>query len=221
MLGGILGAIGSIAGGFFQKKSADKQAALQRQFAQHGIRWKVADAKKAGIHPLYALGAQTTSYQPVQAGDLGLSQAGQDIGRAVDAGLSAREKATPYTRELANLSLERARIQNQILKAELASQVARLNQPGRATPFPVVNNTTKAQEDRGILTLGGARVYPHATTSSAEAGEKWGGEPGGWMFGLPHVFSYAQDWFLDQKMRDKAEYQRRSPKEKYITGGWF
>src|SRR5690554_6285377 len=28
---------------------------FQRQMAQHGIQWKVADAANAGLHPLYAL----------------------------------------------------------------------------------------------------------------------------------------------------------------------
>lgn len=37
---------------------------LQREFAQHGIQWKVNDAISAGIHPLAALGADTMSFTP-------------------------------------------------------------------------------------------------------------------------------------------------------------
>lgn len=37
---------------------------LQKEFAQNSIQWRVDDAKKAGIHPLYALGAQGASYTP-------------------------------------------------------------------------------------------------------------------------------------------------------------
>ena len=33
----------------------------QKEFAQHGLRWKVEDAKQAGINPLVALGASTHS----------------------------------------------------------------------------------------------------------------------------------------------------------------
>lgn len=39
----------------------------QREFAQNSIQWKVNDAKKAGIHPLMALGNNATSYTPVHA----------------------------------------------------------------------------------------------------------------------------------------------------------
>ena len=35
-----------------------------KQFAKRGIQWRVHDAKKAGLHPLAALGAQTTSFSP-------------------------------------------------------------------------------------------------------------------------------------------------------------
>lgn len=41
--------------------------ALQREFAQMGIRWKVDDAKAAGLHPLYALGGSGAAYAPAPA----------------------------------------------------------------------------------------------------------------------------------------------------------
>jgi hypothetical protein len=69
---------GSILGGIGADKAADKYAAAtkaanlanikyQREFAQHGIRWKVQDAIAAGIHPYYAMGAPTSSFNiPIQ-----------------------------------------------------------------------------------------------------------------------------------------------------------
>lgn len=36
----------------------------QKEFAQNSIQWKTQDAKNAGIHPLYALGNNATSYTP-------------------------------------------------------------------------------------------------------------------------------------------------------------
>lgn len=39
---------------------------LQKEFAQNSRQWAVEDAKKAGLHPLYALGGGTT-YTPVHA----------------------------------------------------------------------------------------------------------------------------------------------------------
>lgn len=58
------------AGAHIDDERAEDQfhmnAGLQREFAQMGIQWKVADAKAAGIHPLYALGASTNAGIPIQ-----------------------------------------------------------------------------------------------------------------------------------------------------------
>lgn len=52
-----------------QKDLAQKQADLQKEFAQNSIQWRTADAKKAGIHPVAALGSQGISYNPSYVGD--------------------------------------------------------------------------------------------------------------------------------------------------------
>ena len=44
-----------------QNTIALHQMANQREFAKHGIQWRVDDAKAAGIHPLAALGSPTRS----------------------------------------------------------------------------------------------------------------------------------------------------------------
>lgn len=70
------------------RKTAHEQMDAQREFAQHGIRWKVEDAKAAGLHPLAAMGASGASFSPVMVGDTygpAMAQAGQDISRAVEA----------------------------------------------------------------------------------------------------------------------------------------
>lgn len=78
-LGSIVSAVGSIAGGILGANSAQNVAGMnyeaQKEFAQNGIRWKVEDAKRAGIHPLYALGASTQGYSPSggYTGDYGIS----------------------------------------------------------------------------------------------------------------------------------------------------
>lgn len=92
---GLFDAIGNITGSLISanasKNASKRNAAMQREFAQQGIRWKVADAKAAGIHPLYALGASTTSFSPSYVGadysglGRGLGEMGQDISRAVNA----------------------------------------------------------------------------------------------------------------------------------------
>jgi len=71
----------------------ESNADLQRSFAQQGIQWRVNDAKAAGLHPLYALGANISGASPsftVGAGP-DYSSMGQNISRAVDAATSAEE----------------------------------------------------------------------------------------------------------------------------------
>lgn len=52
----------------FAEKMWAKNADLQKTFAKMGVQWRVNDAKKAGIHPLAALGAQTFSGSPISVG---------------------------------------------------------------------------------------------------------------------------------------------------------
>lgn len=87
---------GNIAGGLIGRsgsKSIGKaNRNFQREVLMNQIKWRVQDAKDAGIHPLYALGSPGISTGPMQIhGDpLGgaLQEAGQDLGRSVERGLS-------------------------------------------------------------------------------------------------------------------------------------
>lgn len=122
-----------------QERMAAQNIALQKEFAQSGIQWKVKDAEAAGINPLYALGASTTSFSPVSVGggaDMSMpnavSRMGQDIGRAVDAGLNPSGKVDAYTQQRQNLQLENGFLQNQLLSA----QIAKLRQTPAAPGVP-------------------------------------------------------------------------------------
>lgn len=109
--GAAISAGSAILGGLLGNKSGRRQAQReyeqQKEFAQHGVRWRVEDAKAAGLHPLYALGAQLPTFSPSFQTDQGmgpaLSEAGQHIGRAVSAGQTAAE------RQIADLQIEAAR----------------------------------------------------------------------------------------------------------------
>lgn len=67
MLGDIISALGNVGSSLLSNAQSERSA-------RHGIRWRVADARAAGIHPLAALGAQI---QPVPSqpllGDTGLA----------------------------------------------------------------------------------------------------------------------------------------------------
>lgn len=168
MLGSIIGGIGSIVGGLFGMRGAqagarsavrgskinaraalrasNKNLKYQMRFAKHGIRWRAKDAKAAGIHPLAALGAQTTAFSPsfvsgnpgdgmIEAGRIqaaGADSMGQSIGRAAAAFGDIDDRNTAYLAKMQELQLQNAQLNN----AVLASQVANLNQPGNPPASP-------------------------------------------------------------------------------------
>ena len=116
-------AAGSVFGGLLDRREARRsqayQAELQREFAQQGIQWRVKDAQQAGVHPLYAIGAPAISASPIAVGtsQMGpaLSQAGQNIGRAVEASMTRKERQ-------ANKALQRRVAMQQYQHNELVNE---------------------------------------------------------------------------------------------------
>lgn len=150
MLGELLSAGASLAGGFLQRENnrdamnmqkdlTQQNVALQREFAQNGIRWKVEDAKAAGIHPIYALGGSGASFSPVSANfsadtslPNALASAGQDLGRAINSTRTEKERVDAFTLTGQKLALEKAGLENDLLRTQIASATGRLRQ----TPTP-------------------------------------------------------------------------------------
>lgn len=154
ILGSIIGAGASLIGGMMNnsaqrdanraniaatEKANAQNLAAQKEFAQSGIRWRVEDAKQAGIHPVYALGAQTPSFSPsFTAGQVGaetgvgdaLAAGGQEIGRAVGATLTQPERA--YNSAIQSLALERGALENELLRSQIVR--TRVGTNGIGTP---------------------------------------------------------------------------------------
>lgn len=187
--GPLISAGASLASGLLGRSAAKDAAAqnqanfqqnidLQKTFAKEGIRWKVEDAKKAGIHPLFALGAQTTSFAPQSISTpadnsvaTAVANMGQDVGRAVNATRTSPERIE--AKAATALHLESLQLDNQIKRATLASSVARLNQqtnPALPSGDFVVPEKTKAEE-RQPLMLDGSRIKTSPGTSPGNAWE--------------------------------------------------
>lgn len=154
MLGSLISAGASLLGGILGNNAAEKNARnnerLQREFATHGIRWKVEDAKAAGIHPIYALGAPTTSYAPQSIGDslgTGIRAAGQDIGRAINSTSSPTERVTAETAAFNALQLEKGGLENELLRTQIARMRQNENPPipdvGQLYGIPGQGSTAK------------------------------------------------------------------------------
>lgn len=182
MLGSIIGAVGGLAGGLLGKSSSDKathanfainaeNAALQREFAQNGIRWKVADAKAAGLHPLAALGATGASFTPsgIQiSGDNslgnGIAEAanvmGQNINRARQATQSQAERELEQINlDLARQNLYNTRAQGNLLDAQAATAWASINGQPANPPMPRAAGSVAAP-------LAAVRSVPRGTSAS-------------------------------------------------------
>lgn len=111
----------------FQYKMWQRNRDEQRIFAQQGLRWRVDDAKAAGLHPLAALGLSgASSFSPVMGGGSGgsVSSRGDAIratGAAVAQMVADREESKSRT------ALNNA--QADLLKQQAHdSAVARVNQ---------------------------------------------------------------------------------------------
>lgn len=135
LLGGLMGQSSASSARSHAEEMFEKNVQLQKEFAQTGIRWKVEDARLAGVHPLYALGAQTHSFSPIAINSPAdnsmanaVSNIGQDVSRAVNQTRTGSERQTAYVTALQGLQLEKGRVDLDIAKTELASRIARLNQ---------------------------------------------------------------------------------------------
>lgn len=104
---------------------AERNIALQREFAQMGIRWRVDDARAAGVHPLAALGASGASFNPVTPliDPLPSAKSWQhNLGQNVRSHILNR--LDPTQRALSNLAVERAGLENDLLRLQMANMEA-------------------------------------------------------------------------------------------------
>lgn len=140
MLDALISAGANLLGGWLNRNSQEQfnqaQMALahenldfQKAAAHSGIQWKVQDAMAAGVHPLAALGANTFSPSPVTAGGeapkMDFGSMGQDLGRAAKAMMSAQTREEIDNATARKLENENKGLQNDVLRAELASKLAR------------------------------------------------------------------------------------------------
>lgn len=146
--GNLLGSAGS----YFENKSInDQNKDMQYDFAKNGIKWKVDDAKAAGIHPLAALGAQTisptASFQPSQA----FANMGQDLSRAIHSTRSSseREQATL----MSSLQVENQQLQNDMLRSQIAKLNASPNPPFPSSDSLLLDGQGNSRSTAGTKTV--------------------------------------------------------------------
>lgn len=244
MLGSLISAGASLLGGFLNRDAqkdanaanaaqAQRNEALQREFAQNSVQWRVADAEKAGVHPVYALGAPGMSFSPVSVGataetglGTGLQSMGQDISRSVAAYRSPGEKVTAVqmaqTQASNALDLETKQLNNQLLRAKIAALG-----PGTPPGVPFDVPEKNKPEENPQLMAAGRRWDTSPKWSPMKAWEDRYGDDGPAAWILP-PFIGASDAIHNLK-RSNAEYMakpgnvaRWEAQDKawqYLTGG--
>lgn len=138
----LVGPVVDLFGARQQEKSQEgihrENVALQKEFAQHGIRWKVEDAQAAGVHPLFALSGMPASYSPAipvgsPVGEA-LSRMGQNLSRAV----AAQETVEQRQLRLSSMEAQAARADADRAQADYwRAQAAKARQEmGGGAPMP-------------------------------------------------------------------------------------
>ena len=203
MLDKIVSAGSSLLGGLFGNDDAKKNRELQREFAQNTVQWRVEDAKKAGLHPLYALGHTGASYNPVSSP---MGQAISDAGNAISKGVS-----NAYEKELQKLNLENVRADIKLKESQSLGYIADAK---RASNIAMSGMKSNGANDKTMI--GGTHVDKNKGWSDAEDIETRYGDLVSWLYGigvigadtienLPRIEAWQEK---NRRERDKRNYNR-------------
>lgn len=124
---------------------AQSQYQFQQDYIKNAMQWRAEDAKKAGYHPMAALGFSSPSFSPVSAPQYsGYSDSntidpmefGQSLNYASAKAKTAKqqEQAFNLTSEGMRLDNQGKQIQNEIAATELLSMQAQLRNSGPSAP---------------------------------------------------------------------------------------
>lgn len=162
-LGSVIG--GVIGGGlnyFSQQKANEENIKAQREFAQNSISWKVEDAKRAGVHPLAALGASGYQASP----SFMSADVGSPVGNGISQGLSKVGQALDENAvKMSELQLQNQELENMKLAKEVASMGQSVS--SGALPYYQSFNTPPASEIPGIGATPGSEAQQLANLINA------------------------------------------------------
>lgn len=136
-----------------QNALAKQNMEMQKTFAQNGIRWRVEDAKAAGLHPLIGAGAMTTTYSPGASVGVGIPESGtsslagaelQALGQGIERALSANEvrEEREYQDKLRAYDLMSRELQNEETVSRIGLNQARIEEL-RRIPAITQRNVSK------------------------------------------------------------------------------
>lgn len=239
MIGELISGGLKLLGGFLDRDAAqdranadwERNAALQREFAQHGIRWRVSDAKAAGLHPLAALGAQVSSGAPIATGDVpGISDSlagmGASVERAMNATRTPEERSDAYTSKLRQLQLTRGELENQLLMSQIKRLQVQTNPALPTAKSTDQGDAPPAPEHTGLRTGDGSTLSTDPTVSDAQKFEDRYGESSDVTWG-PYIqwrdWRYRRNYGFNSFPTPDADQRAAalSNWRRYNRGDWF
>lgn len=180
-------------------KNRNEEFAWQQKLATEGIQMRVRDAKAAGVHPLYALGAAPISYSPISVnsqgpGDFGspgqgpdiggsLSRMGQGLERALSATMTPSERAL---NELQKAQLEESKARTELTRAQTASVLSRMGPSQLGPGIPAgMKPGLGVYEPKPPEVLNNAPDKSGITAGPAEGNARWVQAPSGALYSVP------------------------------------
>lgn len=175
-LGGKAAAGGAIAGALGSMLSPTP--GIDHEYAKNFIRWRVKDAKKAGIHPLYALGAPAVgSSASVGASGDGILDGLRDVGSAASAieqrKLQARANQRADAQADAEIAESRARARAADAQAYRDFVTTSLQASNLQRTAAKANVKQDIAQD--ITLPGGSKFTPGGASKTERVEEEYGG----------------------------------------------
>ncbi len=178
-----------------EQRKYEREAARQSAYARNSIQWKVADAKAAGIHPLYAMGSAATPTSPIYTGSAGSTGStgsrsaflagSQGLGRSRMATTTEKAReAQRFELEIETIGLRNDLIRTQIISANRALQDPQVGPSIQNDNLNLVPGQNQSKLGLGGKTFGvslpgayhGYQVIPKQITDTARG--RRGMDPG-------------------------------------------
>lgn len=208
---------GGLLGGIMGSNSQKRANAANLDFAKNQVSYRVADAKRAGIHPLAALGMSAGS-NPQQVGDTSMANAVSNAAGALgDA--RANKEINQLNAQLLQSQIESNKAQAHMYRSNAmetdfallsanASQLGTARSPGTVTGGSNVN-TINLAGNNSVATI------PDRTPGQ-DVGDRYGdiaGEAAGMALGVEEIIIPAiREWWNNDIMNGVKEFERQYQK---------
>lgn len=151
LIAGGLSLSGSIISDLLNRENVEEQLAFQREAQQNAIQWRVADAEKAGIHPIFALGANTPTSFPV-AMDTRIGEGMRDMGQSLGGAIARTLDNEAKEKHQMDMALGAAQLEESDARKQMYLSEAARNRQQPGNPIPGLG--VQKEGSQGRVTVG-------------------------------------------------------------------